>query len=229
MFTRRSGFTLIELLVVIAIIAILAAILFPVFARAREKARQTACLSNVKQITLAAMMYASDNSEMMPQSGYLAADGTTWVRWYDKLEPYLRNEQILRCPSSGSASIATRNYGFVRQTTGYRGSTGSFVHPDGTSISGIAAPVSLARVTAPSETALMADGSHWYLELAFWYRTDSPDTSVGGAYYHVSDRHNGGANVGFFDGHAKWYASTAPYGPQNPNVGAGPIEYYYLR
>lgn len=227
--TNRTGFTLIELLVVIAIIAILAAILFPVFARAREKARQTACLSNVKQITLAAMMYASSHSEMLPQSGYLAGDGTTWVRWYHKLEPYLRNEQILICPSSGSTSIASRNYGFVRQTTGYRGSTGNFVHPDGSSISGQSAPVSLAEIRSPSETALMADGSHWYLELAFWYRTDSGDPSVGGAYYHVAGRHNSGANVGFFDGHAKWYASTSPYGPQNPNVGAGPIEYYYLR
>ena len=66
---RHRGFTLIELLVVIAIIAILAAILFPVFAKAREKARQTACINNQKQITTATLMYAQDNNEMLPDAG----------------------------------------------------------------------------------------------------------------------------------------------------------------
>ncbi|MGI5818938.1 MAG: prepilin-type N-terminal cleavage/methylation domain-containing protein [Armatimonadota bacterium] len=70
----HKGFTLIELLVVIAIIAILAAILFPVFARAREKARQTSCLNNVKQITLGALMYAQDHGEMLPRGGYWSPD-----------------------------------------------------------------------------------------------------------------------------------------------------------
>src|SRR6056297_1745410 len=94
----RRGFTLIELLVVIAIIAILAAILFPVFARAREKARQSACLSNVKQIGLGFMMYAQDYDERLCPS-YLAGNPDSNNRWDEMLQPYLKNEQILRCPS----------------------------------------------------------------------------------------------------------------------------------
>ncbi|MFO8079024.1 MAG: DUF1559 domain-containing protein [Armatimonadota bacterium] len=223
----RDGFTLIELLVVIAIIAILAAILFPVFARAREKARQTACLSNVKQIALATQMYAQDHGEMLPQGGYWSPDGEM-MEWYDVLEPYLRNEQILLCPSSSERNPKTWNYGFVRQTTGYQGSLGSFEHPDGSTISPGSAPVALARVNNPSEKVLISDAHNFYTELAFWYRTDSPYDEVGGAYYWVDGRHNGGANLGFMDGHAKWFASTSPYGPDHPNVAAGPLEYYYL-
>ena len=90
----RRGFTLIELLVVIAIIAILAAILFPVFARAREKARQTSCLSNVKQITLSALMYAQDYDETLP----FGHSYGFW--WYQVLQPYANNEQIFYCPSA---------------------------------------------------------------------------------------------------------------------------------
>ena len=103
----RHAFTLIELLVVIAIIAILAAILFPVFARAREKARQTSCLSNIKQIVLAFMMYAEDYDETMPMGVY--PDWTTYwdtkVDWGgnvigDKLiTPYTKNQQLAACPS----------------------------------------------------------------------------------------------------------------------------------
>ena len=87
---RRTGFTLIELLVVIAIIAILAAILFPVFARAREKARQASCLSNVKQQGVAVMMYVQDYDEAFPIDLY---------GWVVALRPYTKNEQIWVCPS----------------------------------------------------------------------------------------------------------------------------------
>jgi prepilin-type N-terminal cleavage/methylation domain-containing protein/prepilin-type processing-associated H-X9-DG protein len=104
---RRTGFTLIELLVVIAIIAILAAILFPVFARAREKARQTSCLSNLKQIGLATLMYAQDYDECTPMLKTLlpAAVDTTAGSVNDPqspmvvLNPYVKNSQIFVCPS----------------------------------------------------------------------------------------------------------------------------------
>ena len=89
----RRGFTLIELLVVIAIIAILAAILFPVFARAREKARQASCLSNCKQLGLGALMYAQDYDEVVGIYDWQA------VRMFLVTEPYLKNEQIFICPS----------------------------------------------------------------------------------------------------------------------------------
>src|ERR1051326_5185091 len=85
----RRGFTLIELLVVIAIIAILAAILFPVFAQAREKARQSTCQSNFKQIGMAVMMYLQDNDEMFPLGAY-NPPGVPLIQWYDLVEPYAK-------------------------------------------------------------------------------------------------------------------------------------------
>jgi prepilin-type N-terminal cleavage/methylation domain-containing protein/prepilin-type processing-associated H-X9-DG protein len=96
---RRShyGFTLIELLVVIAIIAILAAILFPVFARAREKARQTGCLSNVKQLGLGVNMYVTDYDETYPPFAYVAG-GVPYTA-FDAVLPYLKNREILLCPN----------------------------------------------------------------------------------------------------------------------------------
>jgi prepilin-type N-terminal cleavage/methylation domain-containing protein/prepilin-type processing-associated H-X9-DG protein len=122
---RKTGFTLIELLVVIAIIAILAAILFPVFAQAREKARQTSCLSNLKQIALALKMYSQDYDERLFASGNLPADGdSSWdnrrpdgtnivrmmgggLSWF--CQPYIKNEQIFRCPSDTGQNLWGRN------------------------------------------------------------------------------------------------------------------------
>lgn len=89
--SSRFGFTLIELLVVIAIIAILAAILFPVFAQAREKARAISCLSNMKQVGLALIMYAQDYDETYPRGYYLAADGVQNLTWRSTVNPYIKN------------------------------------------------------------------------------------------------------------------------------------------
>jgi prepilin-type N-terminal cleavage/methylation domain-containing protein/prepilin-type processing-associated H-X9-DG protein len=108
-FSRR-GFTLIELLVVIAIIAILAAILFPVFAQAREAARKAACLSNMKQIGLAAGMYATDYEEMVVPSNMGNAGQS--VSWPSLLQPYVKNEGVFVCPS-GEPGPTSRNLGTV--------------------------------------------------------------------------------------------------------------------
>ena len=114
---RRSAFTLIELLVVIAIIAILAAILFPVFAQARDKARQTACLSNLKQVGTALMMYVQDYDETLPAAPYnsiitdplfVAPNNWNWALWVPKLEPYVKNYDVFACPNGLKTGGYTR-------------------------------------------------------------------------------------------------------------------------
>src|SRR2546426_12088144 len=118
---NRRGFTLIELLVVIAIIAILAAILFPVFAQARESARAIVCISNGNQLGMAAYLYAQDYGEhMVPATNY-AADPP--IIWSTIIQPYVRNHQIFICPSSSNAQFpadwSLRSYG----PYGYNGNT----------------------------------------------------------------------------------------------------------
>ena len=118
---RRSAFTLIELLVVIAIIAILAAILFPAFARARESARRSSCLNNFKQIGLGIMQYSQDYDETLPRfsfgngyngfGGYGAA-GDDGARWADMIYPYIKSTQVFNCPS-GTKTAAPYNRGTI--------------------------------------------------------------------------------------------------------------------
>ena len=120
----RKGFTLIELLVVIAIIAILAAILFPVFAKAREKARQTSCASNVKQMVLGTLQYVQDYDERFP-GGLMNTNGTAQgpvsqsssftAAWLtaDWIYPYVKNRQVFFCPSGNESSAYSGDYGFV--------------------------------------------------------------------------------------------------------------------
>ena len=125
--TARRGFTLIELLVVIAIIAILAAILFPVFARAREKAREASCTSNLKQMGLAVQMYAGDYDGLMPFAAEYPTPGVVptvansssnvgGVSIVDVLNPYVKNKQLFRCPSDADGFYAAEgtsyDYGY---------------------------------------------------------------------------------------------------------------------
>jgi prepilin-type N-terminal cleavage/methylation domain-containing protein/prepilin-type processing-associated H-X9-DG protein len=113
---NRRGFTLIELLVVIAIIAILAAILFPVFAKAREKARQISCASNEKQIGLAIIQYTQDNNEIMPI--FATFDGTNKVSWAIGVQPYIKSTQLFKCPSNSNTNFVDSGDGTTPNPAG---------------------------------------------------------------------------------------------------------------
>jgi prepilin-type N-terminal cleavage/methylation domain-containing protein/prepilin-type processing-associated H-X9-DG protein len=219
----RRGFTLIELLVVIAIIAILAAILFPVFAKAREKARQTSCLNNNRQLATAFLMYAQDYDERCMHSGVFlsaiavpgsggAADGSNVNWWRYELQPYVKNWQIFLCPSGpsvGDPSYAgnqlTRQYGFNTYVTG----------------------VAMGTIQSPATTVALGDCAHWLsssggcnLKAFAW---PAMEKRVTGDPCNANQtvlqnerftRHNGGSNLCFCDGHAKWMAATAIAGAQ---------------
>lgn len=209
----RRGFTLIELLVVIAIIAILAAILFPVFAKAREKARQASCLSNLKQLTLGIMQYAQDFDERLPPRYYRfdpAVPGGP--NWCDHLvQPYIKNNQVTQCPSTQAKS-----YGYSQDYLNNR---------------------PLAELQSPAETVMLCEvkrtyadpsGMNWDLSIRRPLTHGNPPALpandeddlpvVGDAVYASRPRglHNGGCNVGFCDGHVKWMRTTQFYYGQSP-------------
>ena len=147
---HQRAFTLIELLVVIAIIAILAAILFPVFAQAREKARQTSCTSNLKQMGLAITMYATDNEGYPFHSSPSAQNPRT--RWPDYLLPYTKNEQLFLCPS---APVDVFRKAWAHAPTRFFGGYGYNYQYLGNSRFPFAAPD--AAVQTPAETVIVAD------------------------------------------------------------------------
>ncbi|MGI5817771.1 MAG: DUF1559 domain-containing protein [Armatimonadota bacterium] len=210
MLTRARGFTLIELLVVIAIIAILAAILFPVFARAREKARQTTCLSNLKQVGLGWMMYASDYDErVMPVE--LPSPGDVKYYWWTAynsatstqlpegglIYPYMKNNQVHACPSF--ANDLRADIGHTGYAYNYHYLSPIIYNPDW---SYEVAPVSLAAIQSPAETVTFADGARINfmdgrtLEGNTYLEPPSQD------YPGFHGRHNGVGNIAWADGHA---------------------------
>jgi len=184
----RKGFTLIELLVVMAIISILASILFPVFSRAKGKAVGTACLSNVKQICTAAIMYASDYDEAM-----FPGDGP----WKDTIQPYVKNYDILICPLENSYCPGyALNYWLsaqgVADTAGYN----------------------LQQVDYVSQVIMFGDATvpaAWYMYPDIEGLDDpDPDNDPNTVGSTVDFRHNEGANFAFCDGHAKRLPENSP-------------------
>ncbi len=190
-----SGFTLIELLVVIAIIAILAAILFPVFARARENARRASCLSNTKQLGLAALQYTQDYDEKLPPS-YNSGTGQIWS---SMIMPYVKSNQLFFCPSDSDHSLTTKSLDADNTSYGYNWHylTSTPYYTSG--------GVSLAAIQTVSETVLLGDSTSKNAD-------GTPNTHVyingapsdGGSYL-PPPRHLEGANFCFVDGHSKWF------------------------
>ncbi len=179
---RKSAFTLIELLVVIAIIAILAAILFPVFAQAREKARQTACLSNVKQLGLGLMMYAQDYDEVMPTAFAtvpgINGGGANAIPYDAQIAPYIKNDQLSGCPSDAlprnigtrtigdfwdgkyftNRPLVKRSYGYVGQIVTKEGTAAGAWDDPNTGMSAWGNGKSLAAFDSPADTISLCEG-----------------------------------------------------------------------
>jgi prepilin-type N-terminal cleavage/methylation domain-containing protein/prepilin-type processing-associated H-X9-DG protein len=215
---KQSAFTLIELLVVIAIIAILAAILFPVFAQAREKARAISCISNEKQLATAERMYLQDNDEVFHElipggMNNLAGEVGEPGIWMAVLQPYIKNSQVFRCPSSVIPEVITTFAGRNTASIGMNSYLGAYFNwywdailhqPD---IGGRFTPETLVQY--PAVTVLFCDGFdhpvNGRLPTGYWI-----DPGYGkGVRYGLSDRHSQGTNVAFVDGHAKWYRTNS--------------------
>lgn len=221
---KRSGFTLIELLVVIAIIAILAAILFPVFARARENARRTSCMSNLKQIGLGVLQYCQDYDETYPRNwgdgvalqtdpgapGYklltrdqaAANPAGRFLSWMDFIYPYVKSTQLFVCPSATSNSTAP--------SYGYSGAIGGYFKHSYTGATYVAArpAATMAELKRPAEGIMVVD----YNSLYGWAAgaTDVPGfarSTVASTNQLVAPHLDGGSFC-YADGHVKWQPRT---------------------
>jgi prepilin-type processing-associated H-X9-DG protein/prepilin-type N-terminal cleavage/methylation domain-containing protein len=232
---RSMAFTLIELLVVIAIIAILAAILFPVFAQARASARKASCTSNMKQIGLAVSMYADDYDEtLIPQRA--PAPKNQVYAWMQLAQPYVKNKQVFICPEAPELSKFTKEDISVESGYGM-----NRVHWNGDDKVGGTAPdpptmdylsgggkrgvATLSAVEAPAETIFATDhdgqevlwthgsDTHGFVRALQSdgkpYPTNVKDTNNRKEQFKAASRHGGGANYVFVDGHVKWYKPEA--------------------
>jgi len=223
-FVKKRGFTLIELLVVIAIIALLAAILFPVFARARENARRASCQSNLKQMGLAFMQYTQDYDEKLPG----ATDGGTgngegepdgWI-YYSKfglddtsgkvvdqavfdpargsLFTYVKSAQLYVCPSDRRGQVAGNSYAM----------NGCLTSGDPTTLVKYRPGKSLAAFGETSRWMLAAEeaSANQSVQAQDLLQTSTDDGFINVAFYHsFSPRHLDGSNLLFLDGHVKWF------------------------
>jgi prepilin-type N-terminal cleavage/methylation domain-containing protein/prepilin-type processing-associated H-X9-DG protein len=232
---KRVGFTLIELLVVIAIIAILAAILFPVFARARENARRASCSSNLKQLSLGILMYGQDYDEKYPYAWMYNPTppqpsdwgvGSYWY-WQQMAYPYIKSAQVMRCPSTTPVSTDT----YVGSPLFGSYGANELLIPQPWSSSTPA--VSFAAVQSSANVYMIFDAGKYVLMPA---NIDARDTPGAGNYGHFipgqgketaqgaaacgsgfgsasqndcnTGRHFDGVNVGFADGHVKWLRTS---------------------
>jgi prepilin-type N-terminal cleavage/methylation domain-containing protein/prepilin-type processing-associated H-X9-DG protein len=222
---KSPGFTLIEVLVVIAIITLLAAILFPVFARARENARRASCMSNLKQIAMGVMQYTQDYDEgypptnyqspTPPETGYWTNSGTgKGIFWQQIIYPYVKNEQVYACPS-----VSRYRTGNGRLLSGHYGANRLIVTPDGTP------PLKLSAIDSPASVYLIMDSGTYVVN---WNSVTAPSGSfnyvpgMGQFVAHtfsnsdtqddfMNGRHFQGVNMVYADGHLKWLRSEVLY------------------
>ena len=213
----NRAFTLIELLVVIAIIAILAAILFPVFAKAREKARQSSCASNLKQIGVATLQYAQDYDETYMLGWYTGGYSPRTV-----VDPYIKNTQVFNCPSA----TFTGTYGWHAALMNGR-AMASVVNVAGTVMWGDAFTVTAASAGGAPLSWVSNGSADWEMRFPYSPTTLPPSAPVADGswatnYRRPCPRHNEGGNFTYIDGHAKWMKVDAAV---NPLPGAADCQY----
>jgi prepilin-type N-terminal cleavage/methylation domain-containing protein/prepilin-type processing-associated H-X9-DG protein len=215
---ERQGFTLIELLVVISIIAILAAILFPVFARARENARRSACLSNTKQIALAVAQYSQDYDETLVSYRYRPS---AYYGWQIALMPYIKSTQVFVCPSARKVSLCPDSFPdknpTLVSTTGLR--SGSYGYNNaylGDEYGGTLHDKKLSALARPAETVMateissrIATGSTFVPSIWNSSYTIGCDPTVATYGDQRGMWHFDGSNIIFADGHAKFLKYNA--------------------
>jgi len=224
---RVTAFTLIELLVVIAIIAILASILFPVFARARENARRSNCMSNLKQIALGIMQYNQDYDEKMPQQWQDRDGNGSWnpsatipdQGWGQLVQPYLKSTQIFQCPSetawaSGNATGSNGYNDYYINLLAANKTIAAFDSPSITVLLGEGGSDSAASgndgcggTGATTSTAVIGD-TKGSCTSTFTNKLAIIKSTGTGTKVNTAIRHLDGSNFAFADGHVKWYKGT---------------------
>ena len=225
---QKRGFTLIELLVVIAIIAILAAILFPVFQKVRENARRTSCASNEKQLGLAFVQYTQDSDEMYPPIRE-NTPGLPISCWAQEIYPFVKATGVYKCPDNSNANSQLIDGINVKDANGNPPLPVSYAYnyhiaqsydenpkTDGGNTVGTGIPIALAAVNSPASKILLSEslGEYGY---AYW-DWDNPnnnDFGAGPGTYRGFPTHSGRWNCLFCDGHVKTLLPTATATPIN--------------